>query len=260
MDKTIIKLGQMDNSSDHTLESANRVYDKSGISPTISTCCGGGHEPKVLDVVEVCEIKKQSESTLDKVLVVGNAQANPHQSGNIYSDKGVSPTIMAHTHGYALGYVAQTDLISQRKEELPKIKIRQATKTGFIECEIGGVVDLDYISSTTRRGRVQEGGRICPTIATENVPCVIELGDPDFYNFIYEVNEKLYLIRIRKLIPLEAWRLMDFSDEDFHKAENVCSSTQLLKQAGNSIVVNCLVAILGQMMPGRENVYKEVQR
>lgn len=28
------------------------------------------------------------------------------------------------------------------------------------------------------------------------------------------------------------------------------------KQAGNSIVVNVLVAILGQMLPGKENVYK----
>lgn len=53
--------------------------------------------------------------------------------------------------------------------------------------------------------------------------------------------------RIRKLTPRECWRLMGFSDEDFGKAEKVCSATQLYKQAGNSIVVNVLMAIFSQM-------------
>lgn len=64
--------------------------------------------------------------------------------------------------------------------------------------------------------------------------------------------------RIRKLTPLECWRLMGFSDEDFHKAELENSNTQLYKQAGNSIVENVLVAIFGQMIPGKENVYREL--
>ena len=34
---------------------------------------------------------------------------------------------------------------------------------------------------------------------------------------------------------------------DFEKAEKVNSNTQLYKQAGNSIVVNCLMAIFSQM-------------
>lgn len=63
--------------------------------------------------------------------------------------------------------------------------------------------------------------------------------------------------RIRKLTPKECWRLMDFDDEDFDKAEEVNSNTQLYKQAGNSIVVNVLVAILGQMFEGKESFYRE---
>ena len=46
--------------------------------------------------------------------------------------------------------------------------------------------------------------------------------------------------RIRKLTPLEYWRLMGFTDEQFHKAEQVNSNSQLYKQAGNSIVVDVL--------------------
>ena len=50
--------------------------------------------------------------------------------------------------------------------------------------------------------------------------------------------------RIRKLTPLEAWRLMGFRDEAFYKAQELgVSDSQLYKQAGNSIVVNCLYYI-----------------
>lgn len=39
-----------------------------------------------------------------------------------------------------------------------KIKIRQATKTGYIEMCNGGVCDVSYPESKFRRGRVQGGG------------------------------------------------------------------------------------------------------
>ena len=64
--------------------------------------------------------------------------------------------------------------------------------------------------------------------------------------------------RIRKLTPRECFRLMDMKDEDFDKAAQVNSNTQLYKQAGNSIVVNVLVAILGQLFDGKEDVYKDI--
>ena len=54
--------------------------------------------------------------------------------------------------------------------------------------------------------------------------------------------------RIRKLTPLECWRLMGFTDDQFYKAESVNSNSQLYKQAGNSIVVNVLEAILGNLL------------
>lgn len=54
--------------------------------------------------------------------------------------------------------------------------------------------------------------------------------------------------RIRRLTPLECWRLMGFSDDDFKMAAEVNSNTQLYKQAGNSIVKDVLMAIFSQMM------------
>ena len=61
-------------------------------------------------------------------------------------------------------------------------------------------------------------------------------------------NNCLAPYRIRKLTPKECWRLMAFTDEDFEKASAVCSNTQLYKQAGNSIVVNVLMAIFWELL------------
>lgn len=110
--------------------------------------------------------------------------------------------------------------------------IRQATKKGYAECIEGGVADLSYPSSATRRGRVQEGGNVCPTLTA---------GESDICRL-----ESQY--RIRKLTPKECWRLMGFNDEEFSRAEKVNSNTQLYKQAGNSIVVDVLVAIFRNLM------------
>ena len=54
--------------------------------------------------------------------------------------------------------------------------------------------------------------------------------------------------RVRKLTPLECWRLMAFTDEDFYKAKNAgISNSQLYKQAGNSIVVKVLEEIFKEL-------------
>ncbi len=50
--------------------------------------------------------------------------------------------------------------------------------------------------------------------------------------------------KIRRLTPLECWRLQDFPDDAFFKAADVCSDTQLYKQAGNSITVAVIQKII----------------
>lgn len=55
--------------------------------------------------------------------------------------------------------------------------------------------------------------------------------------------------RIRKLTPLECWRLMGFKDKDFYICKNnKISDFQLYKMAGNSIVVDVL-----------EEIFKRIQ-
>lgn len=56
--------------------------------------------------------------------------------------------------------------------------------------------------------------------------------------------------RIRKLTPTECWRLMGFNDDDVEKSRALkMSDTALYKQAGNSIITNCISLIM-------EHLYK----
>jgi DNA (cytosine-5)-methyltransferase 1 len=113
-----------------------------------------------------------------------------------------------------------------------EMKIKNCTKQGFLECPVGGCFDGQFPNSDDRRGKVQDGGNVTPTLTAEAS------------NQIYlNVDEW----RIRRLTPRECWRLMGYSDEDFEKAKSVTTDTQLYKQAGNAIVKQVLMAIFLQM-------------
>lgn len=62
-----------------------------------------------------------------------------------------------------------------------------------------------------------------------------------------ENGKKKPKYKIRKLTPKECFRLMDVTDEDADKMLSVNSNSQCYKQAGNSIVVACLVAMFSQL-------------
>ena len=106
-------------------------------------------------------------------------------------------------------------------------KIKQATKKGYDIATLGDSVNLEQMNSTTRRGRV--GKQVANTLNTSNHMGVVVLENNEY--------------RIRKLTPKECWRLMGFKDEQFNEAAEVCSNSQLYKQAGNSIVVNVMEEI-----------------
>ncbi|OQC35844.1 MAG: Modification methylase BanI [Bacteroidetes bacterium ADurb.Bin041] len=62
-------------------------------------------------------------------------------------------------------------------------------------------------------------------------------------------------VAIRRLTPLECFRLMGFDDDDYQKIKDLkISDTQAYKMAGNSIVVNCLTEIFKKLKEIIENV------
>ena len=67
-------------------------------------------------------------------------------------------------------------------------------------------------------------------------------------NLVIVIDDNGEPIGIRSLTSLECWRLMGFNDTDYLKAQKVCPDEQLIKQAGNSIVVNVLEEIFKQLI------------
>ena len=75
-----------------------------------------------------------------------------------------------------------------------------------------------------------------------------------------ENSQKEMQYRIRKLTPKECWRLMGFSDEDFQKAKDAgVSSSQLYKQAGNSIVTNVLYYIFKELYEAMPYLFEDLK-
>lgn len=68
-------------------------------------------------------------------------------------------------------------------------------------------------------------------------------------------------VRVRRLTPKEYFRLMGMTDEDYGKAAQVNSASQLYKQAGNGLVVQVAEAIFKQLIPeesrGKNGISKE---
>lgn len=162
---------------------------------------------------------KQPKQVLElKIIRLGEVTKNS-QAGQVYSANGLSQTICAGTHGYAMGYI-----------EEQKILVKNATKKGYLEATPGDYINLQFPDSETRRGRVQK--EISATLMCNDNNGVLE------QNF-----------RIRKLTPRECWRLMGWKDEEFNKIQGI-SNSQLYKQAGNGIVVNVLERIFENLFKG----------
>lgn len=173
------------------------VYNSNGLVGTLLT--RDYKEPKQIAMPN--EIKK-----------FGVLQPNYNQSGVVYDTDGIAPTIRAYQGGNLE----------------PKIRVKEATKQGYAEAEVGDSINLSHPNSKTRRGRV--GKQIANTLLTGESQGVVE---PDF--------------RIRKLTPRECWRLQGFPDWAFDKAQEVNSNSQLYKQAGNSVTVNVIEAIAKEL-------------
>lgn len=156
-----------------------------------------------------------------------------------YKQKEVSPCLLA-TDYKAPKTILESRLTAQEGNCAVE-QVRRLAETARPNTEIGVTLRpngdirphrMDVKKSGIQELNINHEDNPSHTVTTTHMPKVYG-GITDF--------------RIRKLTPLECWRLMGFSDEDFHKAEAVNSNSQLYKQAGNSIVVPVLEAIFKQL-------------
>lgn len=167
--------------------------------------------------------------------------------------------------------------------------IKNATKQGYLEATDGDGINISS-RMKYQRGNVQKESIQTSTTSGGNDRAVVlkskckrleslvektdfeegKVLNMDLYNQTTNENISQCLTephhnsqrlfdgyRIRKLTPKECWRLMGFDDEAFEKASKVNSNTQLYKQAGNSIVVNVLEAILTNLLIEKEKKTNE---
>ena len=151
--------------------------------------------------------RRESQTAIKQVGNLLNTTSfggNP-QRGRVYSADGVSPTLTCSGGGGA-----QPKII-----EKPKNKIQ----------------NFGNMSAYTNDNTVWETG-IARTLTASN------------YKHPQKVaSKKKNKIKIRKLTPLECFRLQGFTDKQFKAAQAVNSTTQLYKQAGNAVTVNVVKEI-----------------
>lgn len=207
---------------------AGGVWDDSHISPTLTTMQGGGRQPHIITGIDKsynnpklietanCITSREDRDISNRksegiaVLKIGNINPSGNgMNGSVYSEDGLSPTLTTN------------------KGEGNKVAIKQATKQGYIECEVGGVIT----NQSQNFGYRPPMKGFSKTLRANASDTGIVDG-----------------VRIRKLTPKETFRLMGFSDKDFDAAQKVgISNSQLYKQAGNSIVVDVLYYIYREL-------------
>lgn len=261
-------VGQMDNTADHTFESANRVYDKDGLCPTIPTGTGGGHLPKIL-TRQKGKRELIARITDKGIRICQNNEklSTASEFGTIQKTDTVSGAIMSAVRKY----IIQDDSTGEKERATLERKerrfYRQAVETlENNDCEEGDTINA-YNQSVDKSG-------VCPTITTRpegfktailpvvkgeivqgglqehqkprtdgispslTAACGMGGGQTPIFT---ERRGTLY--RIRKLTPRECGRLMGVDDSDIDKMEAVNSNSQLYRQFGNSIVVDVMCAM-----------------
>lgn len=78
-------------------EMTGRVYGQEGISPTINTCCGGHHEPKILEEPTERFFKQALDTAKSNECEVGDTIDAFNEKVN---KSGISPTITTRPEGF----------------------------------------------------------------------------------------------------------------------------------------------------------------
>ena len=202
-----------------------RVYDPKGVACT-QTAGGGGQGVKTgLYLVGFNRRagitgERGTASTLNASDFKG---INRNQTSNaVFVDLCAGHPIQTENARCITARYGQTTLSNYKAERSGALMIREATRKGYQEAAPGDSVDLGYIGSKTRAGRV--GADIAHDAAS--VQGIVERGG-----------------RIRRLMPRECLRLQGFDDNQIDKILAINSDAQAYKQAGNSVTVHVIEAI-----------------
>lgn len=221
-----------------------RVYDVNGIAPTLTKMDGGNREPMVID-----EIK-----------VIGNYMPSNHDASRVVDIEGIAPTVKEN-HGTVTAIAEphilepNTCLIQPKDRDYKKKNqprevhieskddgvshaLRTNGETMVMEPQLNPVAIVEDQFPGSRDARIYEN--YSPTLRQNCSGLKVAKGA------LEDIIAKIRW-RIRKLTSKECWRLMNFTDRDCDRAAQYVSPSAQYKQAGNSIVVACLIALMSSL-------------
>lgn len=207
------------------------------------------------DVLDSAEVVPQHR---ERIFIVGHLRGRRTQQvfPIVQDDREVNrradaTNTLTTRYGEAQGsgsYVAES--------EPPKVK------------QAGNLMNTKYFGGNPQPGRVYDPSGISPTLSTmqgggrepkiianphgynkggvRTISPTVTAGSFKDNNFVQ--TNIIAGLRIRKLTPLECWRLQGFPDWAFTRAREAgLSDSQLYKQAGNSVTVPVIKAIAERM-------------
>jgi len=137
------------------------------------------------------------------------------------------------TQGYALAHEGDGVYINRPEQKRGVVQKQMIQTIKANSNDIGVVVKIgNYSPSNHNASSIVDTNGIAPTVM-ENHGTVTAISNN---------------LRIRKLTPRECYRLMGFSDEAFDLAQPNQSNSSLYHQAGDSIVVNVLMALFQELL------------
>lgn len=146
------------------------VFNSNGLCPTLTTNKGEG--PRILESVPTgfsSKEKKYGNKRVQSLVDSGKISGHEVQFLDAYNQtvSDICGTIKTTVDSSCLSFISEP--INQA------LIIKQATKKGYIEIPPGGVFDASYPESLTRIGRVQDNGKVSPTLtAGGEPPCLYE--------------------------------------------------------------------------------------
>jgi len=231
----ILQIGMLDIKGN---EQVRRVYDPEGLSPTLNSMQGGNRQPKIIE--------------------------DFYSNRNIREYEDYSPTLRADRQGLKViqgcstrtrNYIGQPEQLEIRNDELSNsITTVQKDSMCFINKSpnpelVGGIGEINFGKQYRQGNRVYSSEKTAMALMSQPV------DNTGGNSYLYYKD-----CRIRKLTPLECFRLMGFDDQDYYiLKENGISNSQIYKMAGNSIVVDVLYYILLELYKAMPYLLEDIK-
>lgn len=226
---------------------ASRVVDIDGIAPTVKE--NHGTVTAIAEPFIVASRGRNPENPSDRTPGAPTEQRlEPNFSGCTNTLTSVQKD----------NYVCEPQVLRAERTEYGKT-IRKQYESGEIKEKIGNMREMkprtDGVTNTITtiqkdnyvlepivcEERKDEGIRLFKDDCVGTLRTIDSCGDKR----VIEPHEIKW--RIRKLTPKECIRLMNFTDKDCDAIAKYVSNSAIYKQAGNSIIVACLIAIMSSL-------------